>query len=422
MKRAGDKKKIAKLLLPAVRGKMGEREYILCAMPVREAVNRIKLAGEITESEHLSEMLQREIDDKRIQPLVDYLKKRDRFFNALVVVMCGGDPRWRNFSNLRGEGITRGEYDNKIGFLSLSGEERMYALDGQHRLMGFKEAVKRNESASSDEIGLLIVHHDEYTEIGRRRSRQLFTALKKYVRKEDKSSIISLDEDDIAAIVVRKLVENSRYADLFQLKKRIHLSPDNGFDSTSTGCFTTIGMLYDCVGELLKLIDEKMGKNLTVGSRPSEDEIDWMAGNIHQYFKAIAENVPEVNGYFREKNARKLRGITDSGSKQNILFRPLGLKCLIDAICAHSKKEKVDIIRSVEICSKSLPFEMSKRPVLGLVWDGGKINAKGFPTLKNTYLHMLGLLTSPKSRETEKRYREFLRDSKASLPPRVMRK
>ena len=419
MSQDGGNRDIGKILLPAVRGKMGEREYILCVMPVREAVKRIKLAGEITTSKQLSEMLQRDIDDRRIQPLVDYLRGNDRFFNALVVAMCGGDARWRGFTSLKG---VENHDKNKIGFLSLSGEERMYALDGQHRLMGFKEAVRQNQPASNDEIGLLIVHHDEGHETGKKRSRQLFIALNKYVEKADKSSIIALDEKDTAAIVVRELVENRRYADFFQLKKRIYLSSGNKFDSTSTGCFTTIGMLYDCVKNLLKSVNVEEKENLIDDSPLREEAIASMASMVYQYFQAIAGNITEVNRYFSEKEAKRLKEITKNSSKRNILFRPLGLKCLIDVVCVHSKKEDININKSIEICSKNLPFEMSEKPIFGLVWNGNKINNKGFLILKNIYLHMLGLLTLPKSREVEKKYRDFLENKKASLPPQIRRK
>ena len=413
---------IGKVLLPAVRGKMGEREYILCAMPVREAVKRIEFAREIGEFvvSSLSERLQRDFKGNRIRDMVSYLDRDDRFFNSLVVAMCGGDARWRNFSNLRGEGIIQGKYDNKIGFLSLSGEEKIYALDGQHRLWGLREAVNRNnQGVLNDEVGLLIVHHNEYTKVGRRKSRRLFTVLNKYAQKVSKGDIISLDEDDAAAIVVRKLVEDEKYSDFFELEKRIYDSDRNQFPSTQTGCFTTIGVLYDCTICLLGAIGGKTKKNLTDGPRPSEKIVDAMASDIYRSFKEMNENVPAMKEYFRGKG-KTYKKIAMNNSERHMLFRPLGLKSLVEIICEYHKTKKFeDITRSVEICTRNLPFEMNKEPLFNIVWDGKKINSKGFRLLKDIYRHILGLLSESRSKDLEKDYQEALEKNNAKLPPKV---
>lgn len=50
------------------------------------------------------------------------------------------------------------------------------------------------------------------------RTRRLFTSLNKKAKPVDKSAVIALDEDDLAAYATRALVENSRVFDEDKVK------------------------------------------------------------------------------------------------------------------------------------------------------------------------------------------------------------
>lgn len=155
------------------------------------------------------------------------MRTEERFFNALVVAMCGGQLEWRYFNKLEGAGIPD-DYKEKLGFLSLSGKEKMYALDGQHRMQGIKLALERGQDhLKNDNVTVIFVHHNEHSRSGLRKSRRLFTVLNKHAQKVAKRDIIYLDEDDTMAVVTRMLVEEK--GGIFELRKRVASTPDNQF-------------------------------------------------------------------------------------------------------------------------------------------------------------------------------------------------
>ena len=128
-----------------------------------------------------------------------------------------------------------------VGFLTLRGDETLFALDGQHRLAGIKAVVNDGyEPAIDDEVSVIFVAH-ERTDVGLERTRRLFTTLNKTARPVTKGDRIALDEDDVMAICVRRLIEQT---DLFH-GDRIAFVQSNNVPSTNTQCLTTIGNLYD---------------------------------------------------------------------------------------------------------------------------------------------------------------------------------
>src|SRR6266478_2829823 len=88
-------KKKSKLLLPALKCKMGDRTYIITSFPMREIGERIKRTDEVHESKQLSEWIQRELDGKHAKLTADYLiEDKTRMFSAIVLGVYGGSPAW----------------------------------------------------------------------------------------------------------------------------------------------------------------------------------------------------------------------------------------------------------------------------------------------------------------------------------------
>jgi DNA sulfur modification protein DndB len=105
------------------------------------------------------------------------------------------------------------EAKDSIGFLRLTGTEKLFAIDGQHRLSGIKHAIEHDLELSEELVPVIFVGHAN-TVVGMRRTRRLFTTLNKTavpVTKRD--IIIALDEDDVMAITARRLYEeDSRFS------------------------------------------------------------------------------------------------------------------------------------------------------------------------------------------------------------------
>ena len=183
---------MAKLYLPSLRGLIGDWVYYPTLMKLKDIAERVSIAEEIYQNPTLSEMVQRWIKRNRGKEIKDYLlKQKQRFFNSLIVAVYEGDPSWHD--------ITRVESNNPlvdaeeipedvvagIGFLSLNGEEKLFTLDGQHRLIGIKEAVEEDSELGEDELAVIFIAHRTNPE-GMKRSRRLFTTLNKNAIKVSK--------------------------------------------------------------------------------------------------------------------------------------------------------------------------------------------------------------------------------------------
>ena len=198
------------LTLPALRARMGDWIYYVTFLQMEEIAKRIELAEEVHPSSMLKEMIQRQITD-RANPIAEYLlNQQQRFFNSLIVGVYGGSPNWYELAigtnQLFDAEVLPLYLEGALGILRLDGEEKLFALDGQHRVEGIKKALKRNENLKTDEVSVIFVAHQTGAD-GMERTRRLFTTLNRYAKPVKKSEIIALDEDDIIAIITRDLVE-----------------------------------------------------------------------------------------------------------------------------------------------------------------------------------------------------------------------
>ena len=143
------KKKAERIVLPALRGIMGSWVYYSCLMDLKELSSRVRYAEELHKNKSLSDMIQRKLTRGRSKEIATYLETQpERFFNSLVIATYGGQPNWHALSDIRSKSQNE-ELQNlseetmeSVGFLSLRGDEELFALDGQHRLAGIKKAVK----------------------------------------------------------------------------------------------------------------------------------------------------------------------------------------------------------------------------------------------------------------------------------------
>ncbi|WP_246677095.1 DNA sulfur modification protein DndB [Mesorhizobium sp. B2-4-15] len=171
-------------------------------MRLRDAAERIRYASEINEvrpGRQLSDLIQRALTKGRASEIGKYLvNEGDHFFNALVVAVYGGDPEWMEFEVNPAAGARTSREPKEVaewarsafGYLHLSGTETLFALDGQHRLAGIKQAVPVKASLGDERVTVIFVSH-KLTDAGRRRTRKLFTTLNKTavaVNKSDSSA------------------------------------------------------------------------------------------------------------------------------------------------------------------------------------------------------------------------------------------
>jgi DNA sulfur modification protein DndB len=337
------------ILLPALRGGVGDWIYYSCLVPIAELAKRVNYAAEIHESKELSTMIQRSLEGTRATTISEYLEKTpQRFFNSLVLATYGGKPEWLEIGNLQAKSPSAvskhadQQAMETFGFLSLTGAEKIFAVDGQHRLAGIKRAIADGYDFGEERLPAIFVAHNEKE---RERTRRLFTTLNKTARPVKKADIIFLDEDDSMAIVARRLVEGH---DWFKSPK-IAVIANQNLPSSYRAALTNITNLYDILKLIFKFKEDLKKDNDLRFYRPTDKRLKDLETFAVDYFISLAEAFPPIKELFAAKEAgsvtQKYRG--DTGG--HLLFRPAGLQALRQvevAIVLDIEKNQVAIDRA----------------------------------------------------------------------------
>ncbi len=416
-----------RLLLPALRGIMGDWVYYSCLMTLDELSSRVDYARDIHKHARLSEMIQRRLDGVRSVQISEYLKGQpQRFFNSLVVATYGGSPNWYPLDEVRDkrqrdrlDGLTQ-ETVESVGFLALGGDEKLFALDGQHRLAGIKRTIKGGiEQDPYDEISVIFVAH-EATSKGLERTRRLFTTLNKTARPVSKGDIIALDEDDIMAICVRRLIEET---DLFE-DDRIAFVATNNMPVRNSTSLTTIGNLYEVLTILFtnSNFDLKKRKADLQRFRPEDTVLDAYFDYAKSYFNCLRRHCDELEEFFTATDTEAVVTRYRGPHGGNALFRPIGLEIHTRIVAQLTRSMSLD--RAVRLASR-LPRNLADEPYVGLMWDrsSGTIVGGHKVTLREILLYMIGRNAKSYSRKTLlERYRRETGNDEITLPRKVLGK
>ena len=419
------KKKLQEIVLPALRGVMGDWVYYCCLMDLKELSSRVQYAKEIHKNKALSDMIQRHLTRGRSSEIADYLKKQpERFFNSLVVATYGGQPNWHELSDVRNK--TKIDELKKlrettiasVGFLTLRGDEKLFALDGQHRLAGIKKAIGNDLSSDRyDEVSVIFVEHQVSTN-GLERTRRLFTTLNKTAKHVSKGDIIALDEDDVMAICVRRLIEET---ELF-VGKRVASVAGNNMPVGNTTSLTTIGNLYDLLTILFTNAqsDLKKRRPSLQKIRPSDEKLDSYFTYAQDLFAHLEKNFEELGEFFSAKDTEPIVKAYRGNHGGNALFRPVGLE-IFTRIIARLTQE-MSLAQSVEMAAR-LPRNLNKEPFEWLMWDPNKrtiVNGHKV-TLREVLLYMLGKNSTDYSEGILlERYKRDTGRSEAQLPEKLV--
>lgn len=415
----------APIVLPALRGIMGDWVYYTCLMDIYELSRRVHFAKDVHSNQRLSGMIQRQLKNGRATEIAQYLESQpERFFNALIVATYEGQPNWHALNDVKsrtrnGElGGLDDETIASVGFLSLQGDERLFALDGQHRLAGIKEAINKGsiEQDPYDEVSVIFVGHKS-TPQGRERTRRLFTTLNKTTRPVKKGEIIALDEDDVMAICVRRLIEET---ELF-VESRIAFVASNNMPTTNTTSLTTIGNLYDVLTILFTEAQSELKErkaNLQ-RIRPDDETLDKYFKFAETYFLQLRKNFKALDEFFSAGNTQPVVQKYRGNHGGHVLFRPIGLEILTRVI-THLTND-MSLARAVKLVAQ-LPSDINEEPFQRLIWEPGNrvmLNAHKVTT-REVLLYMVGKHSErfPKVKLQE-RYRKETGKDTAELPKRV---
>jgi len=311
--------------IPAIRSQMGIWIYYVSSLSFNDILDYISpINDELHKSRFLSEMIQRSVTEN-YKNIANYLEtQEERFFNSLILAVYDGEPEWNEIRISEFE-----DGDSPLGILTLSGKEKIFPVDGQHRVAGIKKAVENKPILGKERVPVIFVGHSK-DEVGMQRTRRMFSTLNRYAKPVSLRDIIALDEDDVVAIASRNLIDDT---DLF-LKDRILDSKSKSVPETNRTALTTIIAYYECNKELLWLFVKDIdvigldGKpirgrkkvNEYIRHRPSERIVNDFTKECYEFWKLIMLQCTKLNNYtdgtvgrFRDKEGG------------HIFFRPVAL-------------------------------------------------------------------------------------------------
>lgn len=395
------------LHLPCLRGVIGDWTFFSSVMKVKDIVNRVITVSQSEElySKKINEILQREIDEKRVDKIRDYLiGNNEHFFSSIIVAIYRGNPIWSDFDIESHFKIENKEMDpesssfiqNKLGVLSLSGEEIIFALDGQHRVRGFQEAYKLDKAIGDEEIPLIFVVHNQ---LAKERTRRLFTVLNKYAQKPKEAELIILDEDDTAAVITRRLVEKHRIIKLPNAIANSNTANILASDNISFTTLVTINRINKAILEWRKLDYTK---------RPDEEVIQECSDECFDFWDYLFNTFPQV-----ERTIRGERVINDdevlfnrnSKTGGNLILRPVGQQ--IFAALYISFQGRKDGLNELSRKIPLLDFNLSGEYCNHIIWHG-KMDNKASSLQKNLFLYVLGINNDEKIHdEISRQYEQY---------------
>jgi len=321
----------------------------------------------------------------------------------------GGVPNWIEFdlgekfeTQLNDDDIENSE--SSMGIMVFEGNENIFAIDGQHRVEGIKIALEKNfEAIQDDQYSVIFIAHLDNEE-GRIRTRRLFSDINTNAKPVSKGDRIIIDEDDIKAIVARRLYKNLKY---FESGKIISVSEQANLSIEDTEYFTNLIALHTVNKSLIKLYKIPRGEK-----QNSKVHVDSFYQIVNEFYTFIFENLNEYKNYFIDNSIDLVEARRNNS---HLLFRPIGL-VLIAKIYVHFKIYRIDSKHFLNI--NKLSFILPESHLNGILWNKGKMDVR----MKNQNLafhltlYLLNQYALEKVADLDRTYKEILKDEDAVLP------
>ena len=412
---------------PALQAQMGDWDYYITTLTFEEIARRVQPATELVTPSDMNKWIQRQVIPRRARQIASYLIDQEQhFFPGIVIGVYLGEPTWYEVeveeNDIFGSPGLDASSRASIGLLELDGTEKLYAIDGQHRVAGIREALGRlfkqkdiakYKQLASERLSIAFVSANVGETGELERVRRLFTTLNKQAKKVSEPEIIALDEDDAAAIVTRWIA--TRYDGLKSPRSGgdeselnlIQLGRTHDIPARNQRSITTIVTLYRMVKSVfqkeLQSIRRKYKQN-----RPDEyilEDIYEETVSIWELMRKYDEAINDVLGSDpNEERAAKYRN--EQGG--HILFRPIGLQAFSGSL-GLLRIRGLGNEQAVRNLFR-LPMDIGKVPWQHVVWNP---NTRSMITANKTvtealFLYMLGQEPRTSGYPLGTRYRELL--------------
>ena len=395
--------------LPSLRGVLGDWVYYSTLLKAETIRKRIKPSHRIREAQALGDFLQRKLKP-RFNKIARYLDKRDsRFFNSIIVGIFHGLPQWAEFDlgKVSRELVISesGELRESLGLLMFTGNEKMFAIDGQHRVEGIRKAYKSNpDRIREDQYPVIFVAHLE-TPAGKIRTRRLFCDINKNAVAVSEGDKVVIDEDDLSSIVTRRLYASYRH---FKRGKQIAVTERKEvLIQDGKERFTSLLGVYTVCRRLKKLHKKRRE---TLENAP--ENVTAFLDIVTRFFDFSITHEPTLDRYFRKK---KTTLQAERRRNRNLFFRPVGLEVLARLYAHFASRNK---LATLQYALRTFRFLNPEGIFDGILWNAGRIEApaRAKKAAVEVCLYLLDEL--PPSQETKliATLREITKNPHYSLP------
>lgn len=420
--------------LGCIKAKMGSTTYYISKISAGELIDRVGIAKELPEWPDMTaeEKMQRECDIRRIvEEIVPYVvEDPERFFSSLIIDIYSG------FDMIHFEPLSKIVKDlphayaipmEDMGFITLPGKERLIALDGQHRLLSLKIAIrgimgvpggtkpfpsmndlKPHPELADEELSIILVEHTNTTKI-----RKIFNKINKYAKQTSRSDNIITSDDDTFAVIARRLISEGG-----------PLAPVGDIDlvnwksntlSQRSKNLTTLSALYT--------IAETMLKDENFSSKVLPDSVC-----LEEAYKTVADfwttSLCKINAFseylsltYDDKPVSKLR-------EENLLMKPVTQMALAH-VALMAKRKSVQWGEIAEKLNRiDWSFDNDMWYNILVIGSANKKMITGKESIRSagaviSYMVMGDLLTNHEINEVHQIIRNAKNDEKAKLPAMV---
>lgn len=342
---------------PALRGTMGSTTYYEVTMTARELTNSVRPARETDAwaSASIDERIQRDVNRTRVMStIVPYLAQHpDRFFGSFIVLVPKGSVEFEPLTDLVGNLPAAYRSSSKnIGFLTIDKGE-LIALDGQHRLLAFREVIQGGPNlgplwsvVGDDEVCVLLLEEESP-----QKTRRIFNKVNRHAKPTGRSDNIITSEDDGYALVTRRLLDTDLDAPFApRTVNDQQYEPVNWTSNTlqpKSWKLTTISALYESVQDILTYEGYRGFSEKESPIAPDESTLD----TAYEKVAAWWEDILSMNAYKAALKDPSTIPSTrfDSDDPHTLLLRPVGQIALVKGLVRALTESNGDLTRTAAI-------------------------------------------------------------------------
>lgn len=319
-------------------------------MTARELTNSVRTARETDDwaTAGIDERIQREVNKGRVQKtIVPYLAQHpDRFFGSFIVLAQPGSLEFEPLSGLLKDlpAAYRSQAE-ELGFITF-GSGELIALDGQHRLMAFREVITggaegKYASEVGDDLVCVLLLEEESSE----KTRRIFNKVNRHAKPTGRSDNIITSEDDGFALVTRRLLDRGSDAPLADRdrdggKYELVQWTSNTLSARSTK-LTTISVVYEAVQELLTYEGFQGFSERENPVAPDDATLDRAYERAAEWWDAILELEAFRNALNNPTQIPDIR--YDAEHRHSLLLRPVGQIATVKGLVVALKTSKGDM-------------------------------------------------------------------------------